>query len=257
VTQAAVLTDLPLFQVVLIAALLGLIAGSFTATLVLRWGGGQSVLGRSCCDGCGRVLTPLDLIPLIGWLSARGRCRSCGAAIDPLHLPVEIGAALIGALGVWLVPGVGGWSLALFGWLLLPLALLDARHFWLPDQLTALLAIAGLLLAGPLLGSALTDRLIGAVVGGLMLAGLRAAFLRLRGREGMGEGDPKLAAAIGAWLGWQALPLLFLIASASGIIWALLTNKKDVTINNRHVPFGSFMAAAAWCAVPLWPYLSA
>jgi leader peptidase (prepilin peptidase) / N-methyltransferase len=258
VTLAAVLADLPLPHAAMIAALLGLIAGSFIATLVLRWGVGKSVLGRSRCDDCARELTPVDLVPIIGWLRARGRCRSCGVAINPLHMRVEIGAAAIGALGVWLVPGVGGWLLALFGWLLLPLALLDARHFWLPDILVAVLALPGLLLAGPLLGTLLSDRLIGAVAGGLTLAVLRTGYMRLRGREGMGEGDPKLAAALGAWLGWQVLPLLFLLASAAGIVWAQAVRKKeDVPISDRHVPFGSFLAGAAWIAVPLWPLINA
>lgn len=256
-TPLAALGDMPPAISVPLAAFLGLIAGSFIATLVLRWGAKTSILGRSRCDGCGRVLGWIDLVPLLGWLRARGRCQGCGTAIDPLHLRVEIGAAAIGAAALLLWPGAGGWGLALFGWLLLPLGLLDARHFWLPDVLVAVLAGAGLVLAAPLLGTPLLDGLIGALAAGGTLAVLRALFLAFRGREGMGEGDPKFATAIGVWTGWEALPMLFLLASAGGILWALATQQKDAPIADRHVPFGAFLAAAAWCAVPLWLWISA
>lgn len=252
-TLASGLAQLPLVAALPLAALLGLVVGSFIATLVLRWGAEQSILGRSRCDGCGRTLGVIDLIPLVGWLVRRGRCQQCGAAIDPLHMRVELVSVLIGVVGVAVLPGVAGWSLALFGWLLLPLALLDARHFWLPDILTGMLAVIGLLLAGPLLDSSLPARLTGAIAGGVTLALLAALFVRARGREGMGGGDPKLAAAIGCWLGWVPLPLMFLLASSSGIVWAL-AQKKDVPISDRHIPFGAFMAAAAWATVPVWTY---
>lgn len=234
-----------------LAALLGLIAGSFVATLVLRWGAGQSIFGRSRCDGCGRTLGLVDLIPLVGWLVRRGLCQTCGTQIDRLHLQVELAAAVIGALALAWMPGYAGWSLALFGWMLLPLALLDARYFWLPNRLVAALALGGLLAAEPMLGTEPISRLIGAAVGGLTLLLLAEAFKRLRGRDGMGGGDPKLAAAIGCWLGWMPLPVMFLLASGGGIVWAL-AQKKDVPITDRHIPFGAFMAAAAWLAVPVW-----
>lgn len=255
-TLAAGLVQMPLFAALALAALLGLIAGSFIATLALRWGAGQSIFGRSRCDGCGRTLGAIDLIPLLGWLIRRGRCQSCGAVIDPLHLRVELGCALIGVASVALLPGAAGWCLALLGWMLLPLALLDARHYWLPDALTGALALIGLLAAGPLLDTGIAARLTGAVAGGVTLGVLAWLFARLRGREGMGGGDPKLAAAIGCWLGWMPLSLMFLLASGGGIIWAL-AQKKDVPIADRHVPFGAFMAAAAWIAAPLWVFLSA
>ena len=111
-------------------------------------------------------------------------------------------SAAIGAAALALLPGTAGWLWALFGWLLLPLALLDARYMWLPDPLNVVLALAGLLLAGPLLEVSLLDRWIGAVAGGLVLAGIAAAYRRVRGSDGMGGGDPKLVAAIGCWIGW-------------------------------------------------------
>lgn len=252
-----ILDALPFGMGVAFAALIGLVLGSFIATLVLRWPAGRSVLGRSQCDGCGRPLGALDLLPLLSAAVSRGRCRTCKASIDPFHWRVELGAALIGAAALGLMPGTVGWLWALFGWLLLPLALLDARHFWLPDRLSAVLAIVGLLIAGPMLGTPLFDRWIGALAGGLILALIAWAYRRARGAEGMGGGDPKLVAAIGAWLGWQALPLLLLLASLGGIVWALVAQRKgDQLLGERRVPFGVFACSAAFAAVPLWPLIA-
>ena len=251
------LDALPFGMGVAMAALIGLIFGSFIATLVLRWPAGRSVRGRSCCDGCGQPLVVRDLVPLLSALFLRGKCRRCGAAIDPFHSRVEWSAAAIGALALALMPGTAGWLWALFGWLLLPLALLDARHFWLPDRLNLLLAIIGLPLAGPMLDTLLLDRWIGAVAGGVLLAAIAWAYRRYRGGDGMGGGDPKLVAAIGAWTGWQPLPLLLLLASLGGIVWALATKgKEDRPLAERPVPFGLFACVAAWLAVPLWPVIS-
>lgn len=257
-TYPQILEALPIGAGVGLAALLGLVLGSFIGTLVLRWPEGRSVLGRSQCDACERPLGALDLVPLASALVLRGRCRSCGARIDPFHMHVELAAGLIGALALTLLPGIAGWLWALFGWLLLPLALLDARHMWLPDRLNALLAVTGLLLAGPMLATQMLDRWIGALAGGVALALVAFAFKRLRGRDGMGGGDPKLMAALGAWLGWQALPLTLLLASFGGLLWALFTQGKgDRPLSLRSVPFGTFLAIAAWAAVPIWPLISA
>ena len=239
------------------AALIGLVLGSFIATLVLRWPAGRSVLGRSQCDGCGRALGALDLFPLLSTLASRGRCRTCNAAIDPFHSRVELGSALIGIVALALSPGTAGWLWALFGWLVLPLALLDARHFWLPDRLNLLLGVVGLLIAGPMMDTSLIDRWFGAVVCGLTLAVIAEFYRRVRLKDAMGGGDPKLVAAIGAWLGWQALPLMLLLASLGGIVWALVSQRKgDQPLSQQQVPFGLFACAAAWAAVPLWPLIA-
>ncbi len=240
-----------------LAALIGAIAGSFIATLVLRWPAGRSLAGRSRCDGCDTPLGARDLVPLLSALWLRGRCRRCGARIDRFHARVEAASALIGVLALASMPGIAGWLWALFGWLLLPLALLDARHMWLPDRLNTLLALVGLALAGPLLGASLVDRWVGALAGGLILALIAWGWRRANGREGMGGGDPKLVAAVGAWLGWQALPLLLLLASLSGIGWAFaVQGKGDPPLSLRRVPFGVFLCAAAFAVVPLWPWFA-
>lgn len=250
------LDALPIGAGVLLAGIIGLILGSFLATLVLRWPAGRSLLGRSECDGCGRSLKPWELVPVLSALFSRGRCGTCGGRIDPFHTRVELCSGLVGAVALALMPGVSGWAWAVFGWLLLPLALLDARHFWLPDRLNAALAVAGLLLGERMLQASLLDRWIGALAGGLILAAIAWSYRRARGGEGMGGGDPKLVAAIGCWLGWQALPLMLLLASAGGIVWALAAQQKgDQPLALRRVPFGLFACAAAWAAVPLWTLL--
>lgn len=240
----------------LLAAGLGLIFGSFIAALALRWPKGEGLGGRSCCDGCGAVLMARDLVPFVSFLWLKGRCRQCGAGIDPFHWRVELASAGIGMAALLILPGMAGWIWALMGWMILPLILLDARHYWLPDRLVFPLAFAGLLLAGPLTGTHLDDRWIGALVGGLLLLVARFGYRAVRGAEGMGGGDPKLMAALGAWLGWQSLPLLLLIASGAGILWALgFSRKRDQSLALRSVPFGVFLGAGGWIAAFLSPLL--
>lgn len=231
-------------------ALLGLIVGSFLATLVIRWPRGRSVVGgRSACDGCGRTLRASELVPLASALASRGRCRTCAAPIDPRHWQIEAGCALIGAASGLAVPGPVGAAGAVFGWLLLTLAALDVAEYWLPDALTGTLAAAGL-------GSAfvappeLSERLIGGVAGFGALWLIAAGYRRLRGREGLGGGDPKMLGAIGLWLGWRMLPFVLLLASLVGLaaVFGAMVRGRSVSATAR-APFGALMAVAAY---PLW-----
>ena len=235
----------------LLGGVAGAIGGSFLGTLILRWPQGRGMArGRSACDGCGRTLRPIELVPLLSALIQRGRCRTCGAPIDPLHRRVELACALIGALALGVMPGIGGAAWALFGWLLLTLAILDWRHFWLPDRLTFPLIGLGLTIGIWANGVSMTDRLIGAAVGYGALLVIALGYKRLRGREGLGLGDAKLLAALGAWLGWQALPFILLIASTLGLLGAIAATLlgRGVKATTR-VPLGTLLAAAA---LPGW-----
>ena len=228
-------------------ALLGAIVGSFLATLCVRWPRGQQAMrGRSACDGCGRALTPLELVPLLSSLALRGRCRECGSRIPRTHFWFEVAAASLVALALALDPGPAGLALSLFWLLLLAPALLDARHYWLPDRLTLALVLAGLSFGGWAFGVGVGERLAGGAAGFLSLALIAAAYRRVRGREGMGAGDPKFLAAIGCWTGAFALPAIVLIACAAGIVAALVLGRGRL----QRLPFGTLLAlgAIAWSA---------
>ena len=231
--------------------LLGVIVGSFLAALVIRWPQDRSVMrGRSACDACGRTLSARDLVPLIGALLLRGRCRTCGAPIDPLHWQIEGTAALLGVLAGLASPSPVAVAGAVFGWLLLTLAALDVTALWLPDRLTGTLAVAGVAagLAGvePVIG----DRLIGGGVGFVALWAVAAGYRRLRGREGMGGGDPKLFGAIGLWLGWRMLPAVLLLASLIGLaVVAVAAVRGRPMTRETALPFGALLAVAAY---PAW-----
>jgi leader peptidase (prepilin peptidase) / N-methyltransferase len=245
------------------AALLGVIWGSFAAALVLRWARGEGLGGRSMCDHCGQMLRAGDLLPLLSYAARGGKSRCCARPIDPFHPWVEAAGGAIGVAAMLVMGGVAGWLWALMGWLLMPLVLLDARMQWLPDRLTLVLAAAGLLLAGPLMDSDMTQRWLGAAVGGLSLWLVRSAYRAVRGREGMGGGDPKLLAALGAWLGWQALPLTLLLASITGLIWAVIWGAVQhgkgtqpiSPIMAQRVPFGVFLGVGGWMTAALFPLI--
>jgi leader peptidase (prepilin peptidase)/N-methyltransferase len=224
----------------------GAIAGSFIGVVTGRWPQGLGVGGRSRCDACGTVLGPADLLPVLSFLALRGRCRHCGAAIAPRHLAIEVAGAAIGAAMMMHWPGWHGLLLALAGWWLLALIITDAEHQWLPDRLTLPLVPAALILWQPPLGPPLADRLWGAGLGfaGLWLLG--AAYRRWRGRDGLGGGDPKLLAGLGAWLGVWALPFLLVGASVLGLALVVIDARRGQAITaTTRVPLGALLAGAA------------
>jgi leader peptidase (prepilin peptidase)/N-methyltransferase len=242
---------LPAFSVPIAGALFGLIIGSFLATLILRWPEGRSVVGgRSSCDHCGHVLRARELIPVASFVIQSGKCRQCGAPIARDHVAIELAAALMGGLALLAAPGFEGLAGALFGWLLLTLAALDVKHHWLPDGLTAALAVSGLMASLLLAYPSLQDRLIGGFAGFASLAIIAAIYKSIRKREGLGGGDPKMLGAIGCWLGWQALPLVILGASLVGILVAISWRLRGKSVDRETMlPLGSLMAIAAF---PLW-----
>lgn len=234
-----------------LGVLLGAIVGSFLATILIRWPLGRSALGgRSVCDSCSAPLGPRDLVPILSFLFQRGRCRTCGARIDQRHLGVELAAAMVGAAAFV----AHGWSLgavtALLGWWLLLVIALDAEHHWLPDLLTLPLIPLGLAAGWIGFGPPVLDRAIGAVAGGLGLYAIAALYRFARGRDGLGGGDPKLLAGLGAWLGWMQLPFLLLGAGVLGFAAILSMRLRGLKVDGEtRLPLGALMALAAW---PLW-----
>jgi leader peptidase (prepilin peptidase)/N-methyltransferase len=222
--------------------------GSFAGTVAVRLAAGQSfVCGRSACPICGYRLRPHDLIPIVSWTALRGQCRACGAPISLLYPLSELAALLVAFAAAAGVPeDAPGWATCLVGWWLLTLALTDLQAFLLPDCLTLPLAVAGLIEAALSQPVALPDRLIGLVVGYSASALLAIVYRRLRGREGLGRGDWKLMAAIGAWVGWQELPAVVMLASAAALLGALLGLFGRPIALALRVPFGAFLCLAAW-----------
>lgn len=237
--------------------LIGLVMGSFMGLVSLRLPRGQDmVVRRSHCSSCGTDLKPWRLIPLVSFLISRGKCSHCAATI-PLRYPLfELASAGIGIWAAWISPDLTHALLtAFFGWNLLLIAVVDGEHFWIPDILTGPLFVVGLMAAVLLypagISQALPHALYGPLIGAAAGFGslwLLATFYRLvRKREGLGGGDPILFGAIGAWVGWSALPTVLLYASLSGLGVALfkLILRKPVSATDA-LPFGVFLAIGGW-----------
>ncbi len=227
---------------------LGLAFGSFIATVAIRWPRGISPLrGRSRCDGCGRTLRATELVPVLSFAIAQGRCGSCRKPIAPIHLAVELAGCAVGVIAGCVAPGMEGTLGAVFGWLLLSLASLDLVAFWLPDLMTLILACAGIVAAAIFPEPPLFDRVIGGISGFAILWLVRTGYRWLRGREGLGGGDPKMFGAIGLWLGWQQLPLTLLAATLIGlaVVLAMWLDGRRVAMEAK-LPFGVLLAAGAF-----------
>lgn len=241
---------LPLWFLLLSLSVLGAIWGSFIAALCSRWPRGESVAhGRSRCDHCSRPIAFYDLIPLISYGLLKGKCRNCNQAIGRRPFATELAGLAIGAIPVLLLPADQALAAALFGWLMLPLVLLDHGHLWLPNRLVLPLALTGFLV-GPmqLPELALEDRFAGLAAGFLSLEIIRQAYKYIRKQDGMGAGDPKLLGALGIWLGWQLLPFVLLGASAIGLMMVIMA-RAPVPDNRAAFPFGSYLCIAAFLVV--------
>jgi leader peptidase (prepilin peptidase)/N-methyltransferase len=179
----------------------------------------------------------------------RGTARCCGARIDPIHPAAEAAAAAVGAIS-GLLPWPQALSSAWLGWTLLTLGLIDVRAFRLPNPIVALLAITGFAAAFWLQRPGIGDSFLGAAAGFGSLEAVRIGYRALRGREGIGAGDPKLFGAIGAWIGWEMLPFTLLTAALIGLAWAaaLRLASRRIAWSDR-LPLGSLLAIATW---PVW-----
>ena len=202
---------------------------------------------RSHCPHCGHTLHLRHLVPLWSWFLLRGRCEFCHHPISWRYPLVELGCALLWlrCMGQWGV-GAEGCLWAIFASTLLALAVIDAQTCLLPDALTLPLVWLGLLASQQQwIGLALDDAVGGAMLGYLALWLVASIFERLTGRVGMGAGDFKLLAAMGAWLGPVALLPLVLMASVSGALVGGLLQRREGLPHAGYVPFGPFLALAA------------
>jgi leader peptidase (prepilin peptidase) / N-methyltransferase len=261
----------------LVVLVLGLALGSFLNVVILRlprmleegwWQEARHALRlpprppreplsltkpSSRCPQCGARIRAWQNVPVVSWLVLRGRCASCATPISFQYPAIELLAGLLSAVCAWRF----GWSVHLAAalvltWSLLTLAVIDLRTQLLPDVITLPLLWAGLLLTAA--HGTFTDTvsaLFGAAAGYLVLWLVYWIFKLATGKEGMGYGDFKLLAALGAWLGWQALPSIILISSAAGAAIGIALIFAGRLRRQQPVPFGPFLAAAGWIVL-LW-----
>jgi leader peptidase (prepilin peptidase)/N-methyltransferase len=211
----------------------------------------------SQCPACAAGIKPWHNIPLLGWLVLRGRCAACGVRISVQYPLIELVASVLGLACAWHF----GWSVQLapalvFSWTLLALTVIDLRTQLLPDDLTLPLLWGGLLLSLWTVFVPVQAAVIGAVAGYLVLWCVFQLFRLFTGKEGMGFGDFKLLAALGAWLGWQALPTVVLLSSVVGAtvgIGLIVFRKHDRQVP---IPFGPYLAVAGWLTLMFGDTLS-
>ena len=231
--------------------------GSFLGTMVERLPAGEPfAFSRSRCDACHHALGGRDLVPVVSWIARRGRCRHCRERIALFHPMVELSALAVAVTAVVAVPAPALPASLALGWTLLALALVDVRHFLLPDRLTIPLLFAGLAVAALESGHSLTDAMLGAGLGYASLACIAGLYRRARGRDGLGLGDAKLFAALGAWVGWQGLPSTLLIACLAALAAALVAarGRPDPTMP---IPFGPWLALGGWAMWLMGPLVPA
>ena len=240
-------TVLPAWFVPAVAAAYGLVFGSFLNVVVHRLPRGMSVLRpRSHCPACGAPVRWFDNVPVLSYLALAGRCRTCRARISPRYPAVELASGALAA-GVAARFGltVAGAEAMLLVMLLLPLAFIDLEHHLLPDVLTLPGIAIGLACswAGGLVPFA--DALVGAAVGAGVPYAVMVAYRRLRGVEGMGLGDVKLLAMIGAFLGWRGMLLTLGVGATAGALVGLALIATGRGRRDTELPFGTFLCAAA------------
>ncbi|MCE5985222.1 prepilin peptidase [Pseudomonas sp. LF19] len=259
-----------------IALLLGLIVGSFLNVLVHRlpimlerqWQAEARevlelpseaqaprfdlLLPPSQCPHCAHRIRPWENIPVISYLALRGRCSGCQARISPRYPLVELACGALTLFVAWRF-GVTGTALALLvlSWGLLAMSMIDIEHQLLPDALVLPLLWLGLIVNAFEMFVPLEDALWGTVAGYLSLWSVFWVFKMVTGKEGMGYGDFKLLAMLGAWGGWQILPLTLLLSSLLGALIGLIMLRLQRKQASTPIPFGPYLAIAGWIAL-LW-----
>jgi leader peptidase (prepilin peptidase)/N-methyltransferase len=212
---------------------------------------------RSACPQCKAPIKAWQNIPVVSWILLRGRCASCKTKISARYPVVELTTGVLSAWVAWHFGfGISAACALAITWSLIALTGIDIDHQLLPDNITLPLMWAGLLAAvawGPIGGAVLPvsprDALIGAAAGYLSLWLVFHLFKLITGKEGMGYGDFKLFAALGAWLGWKVLPLIIVLSAATGAVLGILMIALRGRDRSAPMPFGPYLAAAGWLAM--------
>ncbi|HEX5342840.1 MAG TPA: A24 family peptidase [Duganella sp.] len=208
------------------------------------------VVPRSACPHCQHQITAAENIPLVSWLMLRGKCSNCKAPISARYPAVELLTGVLSALVVWkLGSGWAGLSALFFLYSLIAMTFIDADTQLLPDDLTYPLLWAGLLMNVNGTFVPLQDAVIGAALGYLALWSIYWLFKLATGKEGMGYGDFKLLAALGAWMGWAMLPTIILLSSVVGAVVGIALIVFAKRGRNNPIPFGPYLAAAGLIAL--------
>lgn len=210
------------------------------------------VLPNSQCPHCSHEIKPWENIPLVSWLALGGKCSSCKAPISKRYPLVELACGLLSAFIAWHYGF--GWqagAMLLLTWGLLAMSMIDVDHQLLPDALVLPLLWLGLIVNHFGLFTNLGDALWGAVFGYLSLWSVYWLFKLVTGKEGMGYGDFKLLAMLGAWGGWQVLPLTILLSSLVGAVLGVIMLRLRNAETSTPIPFGPYLAIAGWIAL-LW-----
>ena len=213
---------------------------------------------RSACPACGHAIPAIENVPVVSWLALRGRCRACKVPISPRYPVVELVAGALAVAAVWQFgAGWKGLAACAFLWTLLALAFIDADTQLLPDDLTLPLLWGGLVANLFGLFVPLASAVVGAIAGYLVLWAVYWLFKLVRGKEGMGYGDFKLLAALGAWLGWPMLPQIVLVSSVLGAVGGILM----IVLKGRDkavpLPYGPWLAGAGAVALFFGPAINA
>ncbi|HZJ95456.1 MAG TPA: A24 family peptidase [Thiopseudomonas sp.] len=210
------------------------------------------MLPNSNCPNCGHEIKPWENIPLLSWLFLRGKCSGCKQGISLRYPLVELACGVLSGVVAWQF-GVSWEALAmlLLTWSLLAMSLIDADHYILPDVLVLPLLWLGLILNSFAVFVSLPDALWGAVIGYMSLWSVFWLFKLLTGKDGMGYGDFKLLAMLGAWGGWQVLPLTILLSSVVGAVLGVIILRLQRSSYSKPIPFGPYLALAGWIAL-IW-----
>ncbi|HJV83582.1 A24 family peptidase [Noviherbaspirillum sp.] len=205
---------------------------------------------RSACPHCGHAISALENIPVLSYLFLRGKCIECKTPISPRYPIVELLTGILSGLLIWRFgSGLAGLATLAFAYLLIAMTFIDADTQLLPDDLTLLLLWCGLLLNLNGTFVPLRDAVIGAAAGYASLWSVYWLFKLTTGKEGMGYGDFKLLAALGAWLGWKMLPVIILLSSVVGAVVGISLILFAKHGRNNPIPFGPYLAAAGMIAL--------